>query len=236
MRTAKGLQWSKTRFILDCDERLCRWKATETDPGENLHSKKMPALASCNAPVPKSLVMEYGMQRLIDIDFLQLLATIFLGVIGIVFTVLQARSSRRQNTLNLYEKWDSPELSEYRSVAWDVWKNLEGAKEDTVIRWLGGDYFGESVDEINKRIPEVQTHAIRSLLNYFARVFEYQKLGLTDRKVTQELFREPWLWVVRLFHAVAGSSRSPSAREGTTRKPMGCQFVHHDIESSRRAG
>jgi hypothetical protein len=142
----------------------------------------------------KSSVMEFGMQSLIDINFLQLLATVFLGVIGIVFTVLQARSSRRQNTLNLYEKWDSPELSEYRNVAWDVWKNLEGAKEDAVICWLGGDYFGESVDEINSRIPEVQTHAIRSLLNYFARVFEYQKLGLTDRRVTQALFKEPWLW------------------------------------------
>jgi hypothetical protein len=138
--------------------------------------------------------MEFGMQSLIDIDFLQLLATIFLGVIGIVFTVLQARSSRRQNTLNLYEKWDSPELSEHRAVAWDVWKNLLNANDDAVICWLGGDYFGESVDEINRRIPEVQTHAIRSLLNYFARVFEYQKLGLTDRRVTQELFQEPWLW------------------------------------------
>jgi hypothetical protein len=134
------------------------------------------------------------MKTLINIDFLQLLATVFLGVVGIFFTTLQARSVRRQNTLKLYEKWDAPELSAYRSVVWDVWNDLKDGKEETVIRWLGGDFFGERIDDINKRIPEERTHAVRSLLNYFARVYEYQKLGLTDRKVTQELFKEPWLW------------------------------------------
>ena len=134
------------------------------------------------------------MQTLIDVDFLQLLATLFLGVVGSVFTILQARAARRQNTLDLYEKWDAQELSEYRSIVWDVWMNLKEGKDEAVICWLGGDYFGETIDDINKRVPEVRTHAVRSLLNYFARVYEYQKLGLTDRRVTRELFREPWLW------------------------------------------
>ena len=134
------------------------------------------------------------MKTLIDIDFLQLLATVFLGFVGLLFTTLQAHSVRRQNTLKLYEKWDAPKLSAYRSIAWDVWKDLLAGKDETVIRWLGGDFFGDPVDEINKRIPEERTHAIRSLLNYFARIHEYQKLGLTDKKVTRELFKEPWLW------------------------------------------
>ena len=134
------------------------------------------------------------MKTLIDMEFLQLLATVFLGVVGIVFTNLQARSVRRQNTLKLYEKWDASELSAYRSVVWDVWMNLKDGNDESVIRWLGGDFFGERIDDINKNIPEERTHAVRSLLNYFARVYEYQKLGLTDRKVTQELFKEPWLW------------------------------------------
>jgi hypothetical protein len=134
------------------------------------------------------------MKTLIDLDFLQLLATVFLGLVGIVFTTLQARSLRRQNTLKLYEQWDAPELSAHRSVVWDVWKDLKDGKDVKVINWLGGDFFGERVDDINKRISEERTHAVRSLLNYFARVYEYQKLGLTDRTVTQELFKEPWLW------------------------------------------
>ena len=139
------------------------------------------------------------MKSLIDISFLQLMATVFLGVVGIIFTRLQARSVRRQNTLALYEKWDTPELSAYRSVVWDVWMNLKDGSDETVIQWLGGDFFGETIDEINKRIPEERTHAVRSMLNYFARVYEYQKLGLTDRKVTQELFKEPWLWWSAFF-------------------------------------
>jgi hypothetical protein len=134
------------------------------------------------------------MTHLVSLDFLQLLATVFLGVVGIVFTILQARNAMRQNTLTLYEKWDAQELSQYRSVVWDVWMNLKDGKDETVICWLGGDYFGMSIQEINQRIPEEQTHAVRSLLNYFASVYEYQKLGLTDRKVTMQLFREPWLW------------------------------------------
>jgi hypothetical protein len=56
-----------------------------------------------------------------------------------------------------------------------------------------------TIAEIEEKIPEQRTHAIRSLLNYFARVYEYQKLGLTDRKVTAELFREPWLWWGHFF-------------------------------------
>jgi hypothetical protein len=139
------------------------------------------------------------MTHLVSFDFLQLLATIFLGVVGIVFTVLQARNARRQNTLKLYEKWDAQELSQYRSVVWDVWKNLKDGKGEAVICWLGGDYFGMSIQEIDQRIPEEHTHAVRSLLNYFASVYEYQKLGLTDRKVTEQLFREPWLWWGDLF-------------------------------------
>ena len=134
-----------------------------------------------------------------NFDFLQLLATVFLGVVGIVFTVLQARTARRQNTLRLYEKWDEQELSRYRSVVWNVWKNLIDGKDEAVICWLGGDYFGMNTDEIDQRIPEEQTHAVRSLLNYFASVYEYQKLGLTDRKVTAQLFREPWLWWADFF-------------------------------------
>lgn len=134
------------------------------------------------------------METLINIDVLQLLATVFLGIVGTVFTILQARAARRQNTLLLYEKWDSPELSDYRAVVWDVWMNLKEGKDEAVVRWLGGDFFGYTVDDINSQVPEVQTHAVRSMLNYFARVYEYQKLGLTDRRVTRELFREPWLW------------------------------------------
>jgi hypothetical protein len=134
------------------------------------------------------------METLINIDFLQLLATAFLGVVGIAFTILQARAARRQNTLLLYERWDTPELSEYRSVVWDVWMDLKDGKGEAVICWLGGDFFGEPVASINNKVPEVRTHAVRSLLNYFARVYEYQKLGLTDRRVTRELFHEPWLW------------------------------------------
>jgi hypothetical protein len=137
---------------------------------------------------------ELEMARLVSFDFLQLLATVFLGVVGMAFTILQARNARRQNTLTLYEKWDAQELSQYRSVVWDVWTNLKHGKDETVIRWLGGDYFGMSIQEIDQRIPEHQTHAVRSLLNYFASVYEYQKLGLTDRKVTVQLFWEPWLW------------------------------------------
>lgn len=144
------------------------------------------------------------MKTLIDIDFLQLLATVFLGAVGIVFTNLQARSVRRQNTLKLCEKWDAPELSAYRSIVWDVWMNLKDGQDETVIRWLGGDFFGEKIDDIDKRIPEERTHAVRSLLNYFARVYEYQKLGLTDRKVTQELFKEPWLWWSGFFTLLQG--------------------------------
>ncbi len=139
------------------------------------------------------------MKTLVDIDLLQLLATVFLGFVGILFTTLQSRSVRRQNTLELYEKWDAPELSEYRSVAWDVWMNLKDGTDETVICWLGGDFFGEQIEEINRRIPEKRTHAVRSLLNYFARVYEYQKLGLTDRNVTQQLFKEPWLWWSGVF-------------------------------------
>ena len=134
------------------------------------------------------------MTRLTNFDFLQLLATVFLGLVGIAFTVLQARNARRQNTLKLYERWDAHELSRYRSVVWDIWKNLTDADDAAVICWLGGDYFGMSIQEIDQRIPEHQTHAVRSLLNYFASVYEYQKLGLTDRKVTVQLFWEPWLW------------------------------------------
>jgi hypothetical protein len=139
------------------------------------------------------------MKILVDLEFLQLVATIFLGVVGITFTVLQARTARRQNTLNLYEKWDTDELSLYRSVAWDVWKDLVDREEETVIRWLGGDFFGMTVAEIDQMIPEQRTHAIRCLLNYFASVYEYQRLGLTDRRVTAELFREPWLWWGHFF-------------------------------------
>jgi hypothetical protein len=139
------------------------------------------------------------MQTLINIDVLQLLATVFLGVVGSIFTVLQARTARRQNTLELYERWDAQELSEYRSVVWDVWMNLKEGKDQAVIRWLGGDFFGETIEDINKQVPEERTHAVRSLLNYFARVYEYQKLGLTDRRVTVELFREPWLWWADFF-------------------------------------
>lgn len=134
------------------------------------------------------------MKSLVDLEFLQFLATVFLGAIGITFTILQSRSARRQNTLNLYERWDTEELSHYRVFAWDVWRDLVDGKDEAVIRWLGGDYFGMTVAEIDAKIPEQRTHAVRSLLNYFARVYEYQKLGLTDRKVTAELFREPWLW------------------------------------------
>ena len=134
------------------------------------------------------------MKSLIDLEFLQLLATVFLGVVGITFTVLQARSARRQNTLNLYERWDTEELSRYRSLVWDVWKNLGDGPDEAVIRWLGGDFFDRTIREIDEIIPEERTHAVRSLLNYFVRVYEYQKLGLTDRRVTEELFREPWLW------------------------------------------
>ncbi len=139
------------------------------------------------------------MTRPSSFEVLQLLATIFLGVVGIVFTKLQARSGRRQNTLKLYEKWDAPELSRYRGIVWDVWKTLDAGQDDAVIRWLGGDYFGMDTHEINQRIPEERTHAVRSLLNYFASVYEYQKLGLTDRKVTVQLFREPWLWWADFF-------------------------------------
>jgi hypothetical protein len=134
------------------------------------------------------------MQLLIDLNFLQFVATVFLGVIGLIFTVLQGHYTRRQNTLNLYEKWDTAELSQYRAVAWDVWKSLSEGRNDAVVRWLGGDFFGKRVDEINAEIPEVQTHAVRSLLNYFSSVYEYQNLRLTDRRVTRELFQEPWLW------------------------------------------
>jgi hypothetical protein len=134
------------------------------------------------------------MKSLVDLEFLQLLATILLGIVGITFTVLQARTARRQNTLNLYERWDTEELSRYRSIAWDVWRDLVDGKDDAVIRWLGGDYFDKTIAEIDAMIPEARTHAVRSLLNYFVRVSEYQKLGLTDRRVTAELFREPWLW------------------------------------------
>jgi hypothetical protein len=140
---------------------------------------------------PKS---EQDMETLINLDFLQLVATAFLGVVGIVFTILQARTARRQNTVELYERWDTQELSDYRSVAWDVWMNLREGKDEAVICWLGGDYFGERIADINRHVPEERTHAVRSLLNYFTRVYEYQRLGLTDRRVTVELFREPWLW------------------------------------------
>jgi hypothetical protein len=85
------------------------------------------------------------MTGLESFEFLQLLATIFLGVVGIVFTVLQARNARRQNTLKMYEKWDAQELSQYRSVVWDVWKNIKDGKGEAVICWLGGDYFGMSI-------------------------------------------------------------------------------------------
>jgi hypothetical protein len=139
------------------------------------------------------------MKILVDLEFLQLVATLFLGVVGITFTVLQARTARRQNTLNLYERWDTEELSQYRNVAWDVWKDLVDHKDEAVIRWLGGDYFGKTIAEIDQMIPEQRTHAVRSLLNYFARVYEYQRLGLTDRRVTVELFREPWLWWGHFF-------------------------------------
>ncbi len=139
------------------------------------------------------------MKSLLDLEFLQLLATVFLGAIGITFTILQARTAKRQNTLDLYERWDTDELSQYRNVAWDVWKDLVDRNDEAVIRWLGGDYFGKTVPQINEMIPEERTHAIRSLLNYFARVYEYQKLGLTDRKLTAELFREPWLWWGHFF-------------------------------------
>jgi hypothetical protein len=139
------------------------------------------------------------MKSLAEFEFLQFMATLLLGVVGIAFTFLQARTARRQNTLSLYERWDTEELSRYRSVAWDVWKDLVNRQDEVVIRWLGGDFFGMTVGEIDQMIPEQRTHAVRSLLNYFARVYEYQRLGLTDRRVTAELFREPWLWWGHFF-------------------------------------
>jgi hypothetical protein len=154
------------------------------------------------------------MKSLVDLEFLQLLATVFLGVVGITFTVLQARTARRQNTLNLYERWDTEELSRYRSHVWDVWRDLVDGSDDAVIRWLGGDYFGKTVGEINEIIPEERTHAVRSLLNYFARVYEYQKLGLTDRRVTAELFREPWLWWGPLFTLLREKAESHLRAKG----------------------
>jgi hypothetical protein len=69
------------------------------------------------------------MTRLESLDFLQLLATVFLGVVGIVFTILQARNAMRQNTLTLYEKWDAQVLSQYRSIVWDVWMNLKDGND-----------------------------------------------------------------------------------------------------------
>jgi hypothetical protein len=124
--------------------------------------------------------------------------------VGVTFTLMQARAARRQNTLNLYERWDTEELSRYRSHAWDAWKDLVDRGDEAVIRWLGGDYFGKTVAEIDEIIPEQRTHAVRSLLNYFARVYEYQRLGLTDRMVTAELFREPWLWWGQFFTLLRG--------------------------------
>ena len=186
----------------------------------------------CRLTVPR----RDDMTHLVSFDFLQLLATIFLGVVGIVFTVLQARNARRQNTLKLYEKWDAQELSQYRSVVWDVWKNLKDGKDEAVICWLGGDYFGMSIQEIDQRIPEEHTHAVRSLLNYFASVYEYQKLGLTDRKVTDAAFPGAMAMVGRPFHTLEQKGRKPFENQRSTRKRVGGVFLCHDFESRCRPG
>ena len=175
------------------------------------------------------------MMHLANFDFLQLLATVFLGLVGIAFTVLQARNARRQNTLKLYERWDAQELSRYRSVVWDIWKNLTDADDAAVICWLGGDYFGMSTHEIEQRIPEEQTHAVRSLLNYFASVYEYQSLGTYRQKNDRTAFSRAMALVGRLLYTFKRKGRKPFKSQGSARKQMGGKFVYHDLESSGRA-
>ena len=89
-----------------------------------------------------------------------------------VFTILQAARPGDRIRSTSMRNGMCRSCREYRSVVWDVWMNLKEGKDDAVICWLGGDYFGDTIDAINKRVPEERTHAVRSLLNYFARVYE----------------------------------------------------------------
>ena len=91
------------------------------------------------------------MKTLIDIDFLQLLATVFLGFIGIVFTTLQVHGPATKYARTLREVGHARALSISSLSPGMSGRDLTGGKDETVIRWLGGDFFDETVDEIKQK-------------------------------------------------------------------------------------
>jgi hypothetical protein len=122
-----------------------------------------------------------------------------ISLIAVYFTFRQNNNQKRQNTLILYEKWDSVEFSNYRAVAWDVWLDLKHGKCKEVVNWLSGNHTELTSEESEKLFSKDKRIAVRVLINYFVNVYEYHKLGLTDQTVTKELFLEPWYWWADFF-------------------------------------
>lgn len=119
---------------------------------------------------------------------------VVISVFSLWFTLRQNNQQKRQNTLVIYEKWDSVEFSKYRADAWDVWLDLEHGRSREVVNWLSGNHSQLSSQDLHILFPEEKKIAVRALMNYFINVYEYQDSKLLDRTLTKKLFKEPWSW------------------------------------------
>jgi hypothetical protein len=124
------------------------------------------------------------------------LAGLIVAAVGAWCAVyFQRYSLKQQNTLNLSERYNSPEFHAIRSVAWEIKEAWSKGNKDIV------KYFFTWVDQDNDRGHYKKSsnglwphQNLSTLLHFFGSLAWYCDAGIVDRKLIQVLFGPQYFW------------------------------------------
>jgi hypothetical protein len=146
---------------------------------------------------------------------------ITIGVVGVIGGLIGAvlgawcavwfprSANRRQATLQLLERYTSPEFFVARSEAWRIRRAWENGDRSCVWFFISDPNHPYDPDAVAKCSNGLTPHQNLSwLLHFFASAQLYYEAGLVDRPLLKSMFEPHYDWYKQFFASSATNIRS----------------------------
>ena len=107
----------------------------------------------------------------------------------------QRYSLKQQNTLNLNERYNSPDYHAVRDAAWRIKNDWDNGDHDIVICFVSWKDQDITKNKYKPSLNGLWPHQnLSTLLHFFGNLARYCDAGLVDKKLVQALFEPQYFW------------------------------------------
>ncbi|HEY0377211.1 MAG TPA: hypothetical protein VGC87_09660 [Pyrinomonadaceae bacterium] len=124
------------------------------------------------------------------------------AAIGAWCTVyFQRYSLKQQNTLNLSERYNSPDFHVVRAIAWEL-RDAWGRGDRTIVKYFVFSVAPENAQCQYQRCSNgLWPHQnLSTLLHFYGNLARYYDAGLVNKKLLKVLFEPQYFWYESFIH------------------------------------